>query len=159
MNRPTFDELFLMMCELVALRSEDKSTKVGSVITDSRDTILSIGYNGFVRGFKAESYHHNRPQKYLYTEHAERNAIYNAAKNGVSLKDAHSIYCNWLPCADCARAISQIGISRVVINKDEQERMSNTSRWNDSHSATLEIFEQSGIMVVELQVEKLFKKD
>jgi len=133
-NRPSFDEMFLMMCELVAHRSEDRDTKVGSIITNRNNIILSIGYNGFVRGFKPFESEFERPQKYSLMEHAERNAIYNAAMNGVNLSNAHSIYCSWLPCADCARAIVQVGIPRVVINGDIQKQVEASGRWKESSS-------------------------
>ena len=53
-----------------------------------------------------------RPQKYQYVEHAERNAIYNAARTGVPLNGC-SAFVSLAPCADCARAMIQAGIVEV----------------------------------------------
>ncbi len=99
------------MCELVSTWSEDESTKVGAVIIGSGNTILSTGWNGLPRGIKQTDRRINeRPYKYKWFEHAERNAIYNAARNGVRLEGSIMVV-KWYPCSDCARAIIQSGIS------------------------------------------------
>jgi len=54
-----------------------------------------------------------RPAKYRWTEHAERNAIFSAARMGVSIVGA-TMYLPWFPCAECARAIVQSGIGALV---------------------------------------------
>jgi len=56
-----------------------------------------------------------RPDKYQWVEHAERNAIYNAARHGIALRGARA-YVNWspVPCADCARAFIQAGIAKII---------------------------------------------
>lgn len=116
----SWDFKLLSLAELVASWSKDRSTKVGAVIVDSQNRILSTGYNGFPIGVDDEvEERHERPMKYFYTEHAERNAIYAAAKNGVSLEGA-TMYLLWrYPCADCARAIIQSGIKNIVAyNRD-----------------------------------------
>jgi dCMP deaminase len=85
------------------------------VIVDSRQSVLSLGWNGFPRRINdnIES-RHTRPNKYLWTEHAERNAIYNAASTGNILLGA-TLYVNGIPCADCARAIIQSGITKIIM--------------------------------------------
>ena len=108
-------ERFIKVAELVASWSPDRSTQVGAVIVDDDYNIVSTGYNGFTRGLDPEERHHERPAKYEYTEHAERNAILAAARRGVSLIGT-TMYQNWAPtaCPDCARAIVQAGIKRMV---------------------------------------------
>jgi len=132
-----WDRHFMQMAMLVSELSKDRSTKVGCVITTVDHVVLSTGYNGFPRGcfdegkdLKANQLQfgyreldkrqaevearHERPAKYLWTEHAERNAIFNLARTGgPSLRGAR-IYVPWFPCADCARAIIQSGISEMV---------------------------------------------
>lgn len=94
--------------------SEDPSTKVGAVIVNDRNDILSTGYNGFARGVKNTLSRNEKPIKFVYYEHAERNAIYNAANEGVRLQGS-TIYISTLFCCDdCARAIIQSGIKKVV---------------------------------------------
>jgi len=109
-----WDNRFINLCDHIANWSKDRSTKVGAVIVDSSNRILSVGYNGFPQGINDDiDSRHERPNKYLWTEHAERNAIYTASRLQVNLVGA-TLYCNYLPCPDCSRAIIQSGISRVV---------------------------------------------
>lgn len=106
---------FFQLAAHIAEWSKD-STKVGCVLVGTHNEILSTGYNGLPRGIDESADNGTRlrrPTKYSWTEHAERNAIYNAARNGIRLGGS-SIYTNWFPCSDCARAIIQCGIVRVV---------------------------------------------
>jgi dCMP deaminase len=112
----TWDDYFIRMAMLVASKSKDRSTKVGVVIVGRDHEVRSTGYNGFPRGVDdAVEHRHERPAKYKWTEHGERNAIYNAARVGIPVRDC-TIYLPWgpAPCTDCARAIIQAGITRVV---------------------------------------------
>jgi len=125
--------------------SKDKSTKTSAIIVSDNNSILSIGYNGFPRGVDdsiADRY--ERPKKYLYTEHAERNAIYNAAAHGISTKGT-TMYTCWFPCADCSRGISQAGIKKLVCDRLTEEDMN--GRWGDSFRASLEILRESGVEI------------
>lgn len=104
---------FNQLADTVALWSKDKHSQVGCVIVDSNNRVLSLGYNGLPQGANDEiEDRFERPTKYYYMEHAERNAIYTAARNGVVL-DGSSIIINKFPCVDCARAIIQSGIKTV----------------------------------------------
>ena len=105
---------FVELARFIAGWSKDRSRKVGAVIVGPSKEILSIGYNGFPTGVNDDvEARHERPAKYAWTEHAERNAIYNAARVGVGLEGS-TIYLPWYPCMDCARAIVQVGINDVV---------------------------------------------
>jgi dCMP deaminase len=111
-----WDEYFISIAKLVSTKSKDRSTKVGAVIVGPNKNIVSTGFNGFPRGVNDNgNERHERPAKYRWTEHAERNAIYNAARHGIVLEGA-SLYLNWepCPCSDCARAIIQSGIKEVI---------------------------------------------
>ena len=110
-----WDEYFLTMCETVALKSKDESTKLGAVIVGQDNEIRTTGYNSFPRGVDDNvPARQERPLKYTWFEHAERNAIYLAARVGTPLLGCR-IYCQWLPCPDCARAIISVGISEVIV--------------------------------------------
>jgi dCMP deaminase len=136
---------FIQMCQLVASKSEDTSTKNGAVIIGSSNQVLSVGYNGLPRGMKPTPDRFERPAKYSYFEHSERNAIYNAARSGIQIENA-SIYITGFPCADCARAIIQSGIKKAIICdniafKDFHER------WKDSIDSALEMLKECGVEV------------
>lgn len=124
----SWDQKFMDACKFFASWSKDPSTKVGCVIVGMDREIRSIGYNGFPRGVDdTDMPRYERPAKYLWTEHAERNAVYNAARMGVSLKNC-TAYVSSFPCADCARAIIQSGILKLVCPTPD---MSN-SQWGES---------------------------
>jgi len=160
MNRPTWDQLYMTMCYLVSMRSQDRSTHAGTVIVAPDHTIRSIGYNDFPRGIEAEGNlgEDDLPsrrsriegEKYKWTEHSERNAIYNAGRNGVSLIGC-TLYVNWLPCVDCARSIIQAGITKVVIHKQGQEAFDANSgathTWTDSHDMVWQMMVEAGLTV------------
>ncbi len=131
--------------------SKDRSTKVGSVIVGGGNQILTAGYNGFPRGVNDNiDTRYERPVKYKYTEHAERNAIYNAARYGIPLAGT-VMYIPYYPCTDCARGIIQAGITTVVtlemLQGEKQEDL--LSRWGDD-------FVISRIMLVEAGVDVRF---
>lgn len=108
---------FIAIAETIASLSKDPSTKVGAVIVHPRSkAVVAVGFNGFPRQVaETEARWKTRPEKYNYVEHAERNAIYNAARHGMATEGCW-LYLNWDPfsfCPDCARAIIQAGITHV----------------------------------------------
>jgi dCMP deaminase len=137
----SWDSRWMDMARLVASWSKDRSRKCGAVIVDSRNVLVSLGWNGFPRGVDdTVDARHERPAKYHWTEHAERNAIYNAAANGHPTKGC-TIYLPWYPCADCARAIIQSGIvCAVCIEPDWSDPV-----WAAGFAVTREMFEQCGV--------------
>jgi dCMP deaminase len=134
-------EYFLNVCAVVAGKSKDESTKVGAVIVGPDHEIRSTGYNGFPRGVRELKDRQHRPLKYRYTEHAERNAIYQAARAGVCTNKC-TLYVNSLPpCADCARAIIQAGIVEVYFAcADVPER------WYDDWIISQTMFKESDVI-------------
>lgn len=112
-----WNKYFISMAELVATKSKDRSTQVGAVIVGPNNEVRSTGYNGFPRHVHDNiDSRHERPTKYEYTEHAERNAIYAAARVGTPLEGC-MLYLNYSPmcvCTGCVRAIIQSGITRII---------------------------------------------
>lgn len=131
------------MAKLVASWSKDRSRSCGAVIVDYRNVVVSIGWNGFPRGVNDDvDSRHERPTKYQWTEHAERNAIFNAAANGHSTKGC-TMYLSWYPCADCARAIIQSGILRIVsIEPDWNDHI-----WSADFAVVKEMLAEAGVEV------------
>jgi dCMP deaminase len=69
------------------------------------------------------------------------NAIYNASRSGISLKGS-TAYVHGLPCChECAKALIQVGVKRVVMGK------SNNIRWNDSCGDAMDFFEEAGVEI------------
>jgi len=129
----SWDSYFLNIAELVATRSKDPSTQVGAVLVSNR-AIISTGYNGFPRGVNDRvPERFDRPMKYLWTIHAEENAILNAARHGVKLEGS-SLYITPLPpCTECAKAIAQAGLKEVIFSgAGDNERLSKTFNFDDS---------------------------
>ncbi|WP_453958934.1 deoxycytidylate deaminase [Amorphus suaedae] len=138
-----WDRRFLELCRIFGTWSKDRSAGTGCVIVGPDRLLRASGYNGFVRGVDDDiSARHERPAKYSWTEHAERNAIYNAAKLGISL-DGCTVYVNWFPCVDCARAIVQSGAIRLVgLQPDHSDQ-----RWGAEFVFASAMLQESGVDV------------
>src|SRR4051794_36949338 len=107
---PSWDQYYLDICKVVATRSKDPNTQIGCVIIGPNHEIRSTGYNSFPRGIRDDVPERLvRPTEYLWIEHAERNAICNAARAGTAT-EACTIYVEIMPCMDCARAVVQAGV-------------------------------------------------
>lgn len=108
---------FIEMAQLVSTWSKDPSTQVGVVLVDPKTrAIISTGYNGIARGVRDFGYRlDTRPEKYDWIEHAERNAVFNAARRGIATEGAWA-YMNYAPCpcADCTRALIQAGVVKII---------------------------------------------
>lgn len=134
---------FLDLAVHISSWSKDPHTKVGAVIIGDNRRIVSVGYNGFPSGVNDDKIdRYSRPEKYFYTEHAERNAIYNAHLTDASPVNG-SIYSTKMTCADCARAIIQCGIKEVHTYKDIKP----DSRWTESFAAAFEMYDEAGVKV------------
>ncbi len=143
---PGWDEYYLEICKVVAARSKDPNTQIGCVIVGPAREIRSTGYNSFPRGIRDNVPERlERPTKYLWMEHAERNAICNAARAGTATEGC-TIYVEIMPCMDCARAIVQAGIHEVVVSAARMAQYS--SDYYDEHFRLVEVlFQEAGIRV------------
>jgi deoxycytidylate deaminase len=104
--------------------SDDPETKSGCLIetmpTGTYFPLTFFGANRIPEGIQKKPWMLERPHKYNYIEHAERDAIYAAARAGISLAGA-TLYVNWAPCFDCFRAIVATGIKEIFIHKEGHE--------------------------------------
>lgn len=117
----SWDEYFMGVAQLAAMRSKDPSTQVGCCIVDDQNRILSTGYNGFPQGCSDDEFPWNRNEsegetKYPFVVHAELNAILN--NRGKSLAGA-KLYVGLFPCHECTKAIIQAGIREVIYLSDK----------------------------------------
>lgn len=108
--RPTWDEYFLALAEAVSTRSPDAHTRHGCVLVDSRNVLISTGYNGPIRGIDHAAVPLTRPEKYPWMIHAEDNALLFAHRDC----GGATAYITGFPCASCTRRILQAGIVRIV---------------------------------------------
>lgn len=134
--------------------SKDNSTKVGAlIIGEETFEVRSSGYNGMPRGCNDNKPERlKRPEKYLWFEHAERNAIYNAAKVGTPLEGT-ILFVTLTPCMDCARAIIQSGIKGVVSLSANRSDL--LARWEGHFDKTDELFSEVGIWHRSISPEEL----
>lgn len=127
-NNISWDEYFMGIAVLSALRSKDPNTKVGAVIVSPDNKVISIGYNGMPRQLDEDSLSWNKGEgldsKYLYVCHAEFNAILNTQVGG-TLKGA-TLYVTLFPCNECTKAIIQTGIKEVVYLDNKYETQVST---------------------------------
>jgi dCMP deaminase len=133
------------LAKAVSTWSKDPSTQCGAIIIGADGQVISQGYNGFPRNMlDNDDLYEDRSTKYKRIVHGEMNAIYNAALNGVSVKDA-TLYVYGLPCChECAKAIIQCGIKEVIMNN------SNNTRWNESCNDAQSFFKESNIKTIYL---------
>lgn len=129
-----------------SLKSSDRSRKVGALIVDATGRVVSYGWNSFPAGVLDQESRHLRPAKYAWTEHAERNAIYRAARAGVPLQGC-TMYVPWFPCMDCARGIVQCGISRLVARKPDLA----DPTWGGHFADAITLFQEAGVAVTFLE--------
>lgn len=142
-----WDSRFIRLAREIASWSKDRSTRVGAVIVAEDKTPSSYGYNGFPRDIDDDVLErHERPSKYEWTEHAERNAIYNATRTGQTLLN-NTIYVTHIPCPDCARAILQVGIKRVVIDQASKSDDDFQQRWDEKGQFSQRMFEEAKVKV------------
>ena len=147
-NYLSWDEYFMGIAFLSGMRSKDPSTQVGACIIDEDRKIIGIGYNGFPQGSSDDEMPWGREgefleTKYPYVVHAELNPILNSIK---SLKNC-TIYVTHFPCNECAKAITQAGIKRVVYFSDKHKNL-------DSTKASRRIFENAEVETVHLKIAK-----
>ncbi len=116
----SWDEYFMSVAHLSALRSKDPNTQVGACIVNDDNIILGIGYNGLPKGCSDDDFPWGNigdtlETKYAFVVHAELNAILNSH---ASLKGS-VIYVSLFPCNECAKAIIQSGIKEIVYEDDK----------------------------------------
>ena len=121
-NVLTWEEYFMGLAHLSGLRSKDPNTQVGAVIVDENNRVVSIGYNGFPSGVSDDEFPWGREggvldTKYAFVVHAELNAILNSQR---SVRGC-TLYVSLFPCNECAKAIIQSGIRRIVYESDKYD--------------------------------------
>jgi len=146
-HTPTWDEIFMRDVYNIASKSKDDKTKIGAVLV-SDNVQLTKGYNGMCRKVNdLASDRYERPEKYFWFEHAERNSLYNATRRGIST-DGATMYTQGCPCADCARGVIQTGIVEVVLHAEYESIWENKRpNWKESQDRSMTMFKEAGIKI------------
>ena len=144
-NTLTWDEYFMGLAHLSALRSKDPNTQVGAAIIDENHRVVSVGYNGFPKGCSDDEFPWSRSggvlnSKYAFVVHAELNAILNSPRS----VSGCTIYVSLFPCNECAKAIIQSGIKRIVYESDKYADTETTI-------ASKKMLQAAGVELVQLE--------
>lgn len=134
--------------EMAAVISEDPQTNVGAMLVSNRSMPVAFGSNTLTFGTDCERNptYIERPLKYTYMEHAERNSIFHAASRGISTSETVMV-CPYFACTECSRAIVQSGIKVVVGHKQIIDMA--PEMWKDSIRIGREIFDSAGVVYCE----------
>jgi dCMP deaminase len=108
--------------------------------------------NEFPHGVAYTPARFERPLKYAVIEHAERGAVYNAARSGIAT-DGLAMLCPWAACADCARAIICAGVTTLVTHRQAHDR--SPQNWLDSIAIAFEMLAEAGVTVTVLDLADL----
>ena len=138
------NELYLSRAySYAASKSYDPSTQNAAILWHPVAGIVVQAANGIPEKLTIpEEDIWQSKDKYLYVEHAERNVIYKAANRGV-VTEGLTMYCPWICCADCARAIIQAGIKRVIGHKDIIDMT--PDRWKSTCGVGIQMLKDAGI--------------
>lgn len=143
-NVLTWDEYFMGLAHLSALRSKDPNTQVGAAIVDENHRVVSVGYNGFPTGVSDDEFPWSREggvltSKYAFVVHAELNAILNSQR---SVRGC-TIYVSLFPCNECAKAIIQSGIKKIVYESDKYNGV-------DTNIASKRMLKAAGVELIRI---------
>ena len=142
----------LELALMVASWSKDDSTKVGAVIMTNDGKPVSFGYNGIPKGLDDDVPERNeRPTKYKWYAHAEKNAIDLASKSDLS--DC-IMYVTFSPCAVCAQSIIQKDIKTLVVDsRFTADKM--PERWQEDMQIATSMLKEAGVEIITIDVENV----
>ena len=142
MSQHDWDKRFLELARVVSTWSKDPRTQVGAAVVNRHHRVVSVGFNGIPTGVDDKKPgRSDRPTKYHFYEHAERNAIFNAV--GFTSLSGCIIYATHMPCCDCARGIIQTGIHHVVLPNNNPF----FKGFIPQYASSVEMFHEAGVSV------------
>jgi dCMP deaminase len=137
---------FLNMLPAIAAKSPDPRCKVGCVVVNADNSIVTTGHNGLPRKAQHLSERLENPLKAKWFSHAETNALLNHARQGGSGLKGCTLFCSFHPCSRCAVNIVQAGIARVVVDKAAHDQRM-TAAWAEDMALAGEILAECGVQV------------
>ena len=127
---------FLEMATLVGSWSKDNSSRVGSVITDQRNRVVSLGYNGPPHG--VEDAEMSREEKLRRTIHAEANALLHSKQD----LEGCTVYVTHPPCAQCTAKLIQAGIKTIHYYEGRHDFV---ERWKEDLDSSEAMMTEAGV--------------
>ncbi|MCR8613353.1 MAG: dCMP deaminase family protein [Mycoplasma sp.] len=140
----TWEEYFIAIAKVTAMRSKDPNTKVGAVIVNDDNVICGLGYNGMPKGDDSLPWDKEGDAidtKYKYVVHAEMNAILNT--NLATLKGTR-MFVTLFPCSTCAKFIIQSGIKEIYYSSSKYDG-------TEDNIVSKKIFDKLGIKYINVK--------
>lgn len=140
-----WDEYFMRNAYLIAEKSKDPRTHIGTVLVRDKN-IISSGYNSFPMGVKdLESRYQDRETKYDFVAHSEFNAVVFAARLGVSTLGS-VCYSFGVPCETCSKALIQGGVKEIICHR-QWPNLFHSEKWVKSVRVSKQMFRETGVKI------------
>lgn len=121
------------------------STQNAAVLIDDNQNIILSATNSFPDNIKeTEKRQRDKAARYKYSIRAERNVIYLASKLGIKTEGL-TMVCSWATCGDCAQAIIQAGIKKLVAHKQALDK---SGHWQEDIEFAFNMLREAGVEVI-----------
>lgn len=127
--------------------SDDPMTRNGAIIANQRGVVIGVGANRMPHVSLVTPENLQRPNKYALIEHAERDAVFSAARWTKEMLEGSIMFCPYACCADCARAIGLAGVRILVVHKECMDRT--PDHWRESIDIGHDILRRMGVEIIE----------
>jgi dCMP deaminase len=138
--RPANIDELMDRAKAAALQSPNRVRQVGAVLVAADGSTKIASCNTFPKGVRDLDERHEGDGRFVWMEHAERNAIFEAARRGVATRAA-TLATTFFPCIDCARAIVQSGIARLCTPAPDYA----DAVWGNAFQRSRVILEEGGV--------------
>jgi dCMP deaminase len=149
---PSWDVLFMRLAYEFAAKSKDPRTKIGAVFVRNNKSPLQ-GFNGICQGVEDKAERLERPEKYHWIEHAERNVVDMAASEGIATAGG-TIYTQGIPCVDCTKGVVNAKIKEIVVHKQWRDAakliIGEERDWMKASFRSCIMLDEAGIIVREM---------
>jgi len=146
-NRPNWDEYFLMVSFTTSLRSQDPDIQHGCVIVNERNHIIATGYNNPIKGCNDDVIPYNiRDEKRKWMIHAEENAMLNVTQSSSERGDSCRMYITGYPCNNCLQRIVNFGIKKIII----ADRMGTITENEETKIMKNKIIEMANLEIIKI---------
>jgi len=127
-----------------AKKSTNPSTQNGAILVDSKGEVILSAANTFPDRVAETKKRQNEPLRHKFSVHAERSVLYQAARLGIKTKGL-TMVCPWAACSDCAQAIIQTGIKRLVVHKQALDR---SGSWQEDIELAFSMLREAGVEII-----------